>query len=108
MRRCRGTWRSPRPFSPAAAAMLHQAFRTRELSSYSIGNIALANVGGAVHSAYVFQLPPGPIRSLHMFYMVSPALVLYWYRRCRAVRPGRPIAATRVVSMAAVARKAER
>ena len=65
--------------------MLHKARRTRELSSYSFGNIALANLGNAVHSVYVFHLPPGPIWVLHAFYVVSSGLMLYWYVRSRSV-----------------------
>ena len=72
--------------------MLHKAFRTRELSSYSLGNIVLANVGNAVHSVYVFALPAGPIWVLHAFYVVSSALMLHWCLRSRrtAVQTDRP------------------
>ena len=52
----------------------------------SFGNIALANVGNTVHSVYVFHLPPGPIWFLHAFYVVSSALMLYWFLRSRSVR----------------------
>lgn len=38
-----------------------KAARTHDLSSYSLGNIAMANGGNAVHSVYVFSLPTGPI-----------------------------------------------
>jgi hypothetical protein len=41
--------------------MLVKAHRTRDLASYSLGNLLLANVGNAVHSVYVFSLPAGPI-----------------------------------------------
>jgi hypothetical protein len=75
-------------FAGSTLPMLHKALRTRELSSYSFGNIALANVGNAVHSVYVFNLPPGPIWFLHTFYVVSSALMLYWYLRSRP-RPTR-------------------
>ena len=40
--------------------MLIKAARTKELASYSRGNLVLANVGNAVHSIYVLQLPAGP------------------------------------------------
>lgn len=74
-------------FAASTLPMLHKALRTLELSSYSLGNIALANVGNAVHCLYVFALPPGPIWVLHSFYMVSSALMLYcylhWYLRGR-------------------------
>jgi hypothetical protein len=65
-------------FAGSVLPMLHKALRTREMSSYSLGNIALANVGNAVHSVYVFDLPPGPIWILHTFYLVSSALMLFW------------------------------
>jgi hypothetical protein len=95
-------------FAGGTLPMLHKAPRTRDLSSYSLGNIALANVGNAVHSVYVFNLPRGPIWFLHTFYVVSSALMLYWYLRCRHGRRGRPLAATRAVPMTAVARGAQR
>ena len=73
-------------FAGSTLPMLHKAMRTRDLQSYSLGNIALANVGNTVHSVYVFHLPPGPIWFLHAFYMVSSALMLYWFLRSRSVR----------------------
>lgn len=75
-------------FVGSVLPMLHKAFRTRELSSYSLGNIVLANVGNTVHSVYVFALPPGPIWVLHTFYLVSSALMLHWYLRSRAAARG--------------------
>jgi uncharacterized protein with PQ loop repeat len=82
-------------FVASVLPMLRKAFRTRELSSYSPGNIVLANVGNTVHSVYVFALPPGPIWVLHTFYLVSSALMLHWYLRYRAAAradAGRPAA----------------
>ena len=61
--------------------MLAKAYRTKDLASYSVGNIALANAGNLVHSAYVFSLPAGPIWALHGFYLVSTGLMLFWYLR---------------------------
>ena len=75
-------------FVGSVLPMLHKARRTRELSSYSFGNIALANLGNAVHSVYVFHLPPGPIWVLHAFYVVSSGLMLYWYVRSRPASGG--------------------
>lgn len=94
-------------FAGSVLPMLHKALRTRDLSSYSFGNIVLANVGNAVHSVYVFHLPSGPIWFLHSIYLASSALMLYWYLGCRPVRRGRPLAPTRAVSMFAVAREAQ-
>ena len=71
-------------FVGSVLPMLHKAFRTRELASYSLANIVLANVGNTVHSVYVLALPPGPIWVLHGFYLVSSALMLHWCLRSRA------------------------
>ena len=64
--------------------MLVKAARTRDLGSYSVGNLVLANVGNLVYAAYVFSLPAGPIWALHSFYTVSSfAMLAMWlgYRR---------------------------
>jgi hypothetical protein len=74
-------------FAVSTVPMLVKAYRSRDLSSYSLGNIALANVGNAVHSIYVYSLPPGPIWALHTFYLVSTALMLGWYLRFAMRRP---------------------
>jgi hypothetical protein len=66
-------------FAASTLPMLVKARRTRDLSSYSLGNILLANVGNAVHSVYVFSLPPGPLWVLHSFYLTSTGLMLVWY-----------------------------
>jgi uncharacterized protein with PQ loop repeat len=66
--------------------MLIKAFRTRDLRSYSAGNLVVANVGNLVHSVYVFSLPPGPLWILHTFYVVSSALMLFWWWRYRSRR----------------------
>lgn len=68
-------------FACSTLPMLVKAFRTRDLGSYSIGQIALANAGNAIHSIYVFHLPPGPIWLLHGFYVVSTGIMLFWYVR---------------------------
>jgi uncharacterized protein with PQ loop repeat len=61
--------------------MLLKAFQTKDLRSYSLGNILLSNVGNVIHSVYVFNLPPGPIWLLHTFYLITTALMLFWYLR---------------------------
>ena len=66
-------------FTISTLPMLAKAYRSRDLSSYSLGNIVLANVGNAVHSVYVVSLPAGPIWALHGFYLLSSALMLGWY-----------------------------
>ncbi len=84
-------------FAMSYLPMLVKAVRTRDLSSYSLGNLAITNVGNAVHSVYVFSLPLGPIWFLHAFYLVASALMLVWFVRFRAGthairtrRPSRP------------------
>jgi uncharacterized protein with PQ loop repeat len=61
--------------------MLLKAFRTRDLKSYSLGNIALSNLGNLVHWIYVASLPLGPIWFLHVFSTVATGLMLFWYVR---------------------------
>jgi hypothetical protein len=58
-----------------------KAARTKDLSSYSLGNIVLSNLGNVIHSLYVFHLPAGPIWVLHTFYLLSTALMFIWYLR---------------------------
>ena len=70
-------------FAASTLPMLVKAYRTRDLSSYSLGNILLANVGNAVHSVYVFSLPAGPLWVLHSFYLTSTAMMLAWFLRYR-------------------------
>ena len=48
-------------FVISALPMLVKAARTRDMSSYSLSNIALCNVGNVFHSIYVFNLPAGPV-----------------------------------------------
>src|SRR3712207_6809072 len=66
-------------FAASVLPMLVKAARTRDLSSYSRGNLVLANVGNLVHSVYVAQLPAGPIWALHSFYVLTSALMLVWH-----------------------------
>jgi uncharacterized protein with PQ loop repeat len=65
--------------------MLAKAFRTRNLASYSLGNILMSNAGNLIYSIYVFSLPRGPVWFLHAFNLASTALMLAWYLRyeCR-------------------------
>lgn len=68
-------------FALSTLPMVLRAFRTKDLKSYSLSNILLANVGNVIHSVYVFNLPPGPIWILHAFYLVTTGLMLVWYLR---------------------------
>ncbi len=77
-------------FAGSFLPMLVKAGRTKDLESYSAGYIVLTNVGNLVHSVYVISLPAGPVWILHSFYLVSAALMLWWYLRYTArPAPGR-------------------
>lgn len=65
-------------FAMSTLPMLGKAVRSKDLSSYSRGNLVLSNIGNLVYSVYVFNLPPGPIWLLHAYYLVSSALMLCW------------------------------
>ena len=73
-------------FACSALPMLGKAVRSKDLTSYSTGNLVLANVGNVFYSVYVFHLPPGPIWVLHGFYLVSSGLMLFWSRRYTPAR----------------------
>lgn len=70
-------------FVGSVLPMIIKAMRTRDLSSYSLGNLLLANLGNVVHSLYVFSLPIGPIWALHSFYLLTSAFMLAMYLRHR-------------------------
>jgi hypothetical protein len=73
-------------FAASVLPMLVKARQTRDLRSYSRGNLLLANLGNGMHSVYVFDLPPGPIWALHGFYLVTSALMLLWSVRYASPR----------------------
>jgi uncharacterized protein with PQ loop repeat len=81
-------------FAMSYLPMLVKAARTKDLASYSLGNLAITNAGNAVHSVYVFSLPPGPIWFLHTFYLVASALMLMWFLRYRATWQRRAVNTT--------------
>jgi uncharacterized protein with PQ loop repeat len=97
-------------FALSTLPMLVKAARTKDLSSYSLGNIVLANTGNAIHSIYVFHLPAGPVWVLHTFYVITSALMLFWYllyanpRVRRIAHSGRPGSLGRSPEAAAPAR----
>jgi uncharacterized protein with PQ loop repeat len=68
-------------FAGSVLPMVLKAVRTRDLASYSLGNLLLANTGNVVHSIYVYSLPAGPIWVLHGFYLITTGLMLVLYLR---------------------------
>lgn len=77
-------------FAAGMLPMLVKAARTKNLTSYSLGNLLLTNVANAVHSVYVFNLPAGPIWALRLAYLLASALMLAWWLRYREGGQGRP------------------
>ncbi|MEP7356708.1 MAG: hypothetical protein ABI847_05675 [Anaerolineales bacterium] len=72
--------------------MLLKAFKTKNLRSYSLGNIVLNNVGNLLYWLYVISLPVGPIWFMHAFYTLTTILMLVGYVRYEYSRPGHPFA----------------
>lgn len=66
-------------FAVGTLPMLVKAFRTKNLASYSLGNILLNNVGNIVNSIYIFHLPPGPVWFLHSYNLLITGLMLVWF-----------------------------
>ncbi|HEY8475076.1 MAG TPA: hypothetical protein VIL37_20970 [Natronosporangium sp.] len=75
-------------FVASTLPMLVKAARTKDLSSYSVGNILLSNFGNLVNTIYIVDLPPGPVWALHAFYLNTTGLMLYWYVRYSVLREG--------------------
>ena len=68
-------------FVSSHVPMLWKAYKTRDLSSYSLLNIILLNVGNLLYWLYIVSLPIGPVWMMHTFYTVSSGLLLYLYGR---------------------------
>jgi hypothetical protein len=68
-------------FAGSVMPMIVKAVRTRDLASYSLGNLLLSNTGNVVYAVYVYSLPAGPIWALHGFYILSTAFMLAMYVR---------------------------
>ncbi len=68
-------------FASSTIPMLLKVFKSRDMRSYSFGNIALNNVGNLIHWLYVLSLPFGPIWLLHAFFTVTTLLLLIGYLR---------------------------
>jgi hypothetical protein len=79
-------------FVSSTLPMLVKAARTKDLRSYSMGNILLSNVGNLINTVYIINLPVGPVWALHAFHLVTTGLMLYWFLRYRhgPAAPDRP------------------
>ncbi len=61
--------------------MLYKALRTKDMHSYSLGQLTLGNVGNTVYWLYVASLPVGPVWFLQGFFSLSSASMLFCYLR---------------------------
>jgi uncharacterized protein with PQ loop repeat len=68
-------------FALGTLPMLTKAYSTKNLTSYSLGNILMSSVGNLIYSIYVFQLPPGPVWFSYSYNLVTTGLMLVWYLR---------------------------
>jgi hypothetical protein len=68
-------------FVASTLPMPVKAGRTKDLASYSLGNIVLANLGNLIYAIYVVSLPLGPVWALHGFHLGATGLMLFWYLR---------------------------
>lgn len=66
-------------FAAASWNMLVKAWRTKDLRSYSLGQIVLNNVGNLFYWLYIISLPIGPIWFMHAFFTIASLLMLTWY-----------------------------
>ena len=66
-------------FAAASWNMLVKAWQTKDLSSYSLGQIVLNNIGNLFYWLYVISLPIGPIWFMHAFFTLASLLMLIWY-----------------------------
>jgi uncharacterized protein with PQ loop repeat len=59
--------------------MVFKAIKTKDLSSYSLGNLALRNLGNMVYWLYVISLPMGPVWFLQAFFTLVSVVMLFCY-----------------------------
>jgi uncharacterized protein with PQ loop repeat len=74
--------------------MLRKAFQTRDMKSYSLGQILLCNLGNWLYWIYLISLPAGPAWIIHGFFTLSSLLMLggyLWYERGWAKYFGREV-----------------
>jgi len=82
--------------------MVWKVFKTKDMRSYSILNLALVNTGNLIYWLYIVSLPMGPIWLLHTFYTLVSVLMLVLYlvfhvRKININRKGRSHDFTRKV-----------
>jgi len=61
--------------------MLFKAFKTKDLSSYSLGQLTLGTLGNVIYWLYVISLPVGPVWFLQAFFTLASVFMLFCYLR---------------------------
>ena len=61
--------------------MLFKAFKTKDLSSYSLGHLTLGALGNMIYWLYVISLPLGPVWLLQAFFTIASTSMLLCYLR---------------------------
>jgi hypothetical protein len=77
-------------FAAGSLKMLVKAWRTKDLRSYSLGQIVLNNVGNLLYWLYIISLPFGPIYFMHGFFTLVSLLMLVWYFLYQSARASQP------------------
>lgn len=76
-------------FVTSTLPMLTKAVRTRDLTSYSGSNLAVANVGNVAQTLYLTTVPSIPIWALHLFNtLASASMLALWIRHRPRSRVG--------------------
>jgi hypothetical protein len=79
-------------FAVSTMPMVLKAARTRDLSSYSGGNLLLSNLGNVLYAMYVFSMPMGPAWALYGFNLTVSATMLVYWLHYRTPRPRTKVA----------------
>jgi len=66
-------------FAMGSVNMVVKAWQTKDLSSYSPGQMILNNVGNLFYWLYINSLPFGPVYFMHGFFTIVSLLMLVWY-----------------------------
>jgi uncharacterized protein with PQ loop repeat len=61
--------------------MLFKVIKTKDMRSYSLGQIIMGNIGNSVYWLYVRSLPVGPVWFLQAFFSSVSAIMLFSYLR---------------------------
>lgn len=68
-------------FAASNLPMLTKVFKTKNMESYSLSQIALSNLGNLIYWLYIVSLPFGPVWFLQGFFTITTGLMLLFYLR---------------------------